>query len=228
MDHSELTASALKTLLHKFYSVTVGVRVGLGSWQHVMSGCCHSCDASYFIQSVIDLVVFTTGPDHCFTRPLEIVLCITSLPNNPSSDSPPSCEIIRVLLSEVLSPPVAKSVLNSSSSRSSSLCRLLCCFCLLCAPRIMMKGQGYTEWGYSDCRVTEAINCWCRGRERRLGEKKIEIFCSLNYWVQAKPYISTGLHKGLCLGYYFATIHVLQRVSAFSFQLLSDVACTTV
>lgn len=74
--------------------------------------------------------------------------------------------------------------------------------CLLCAWRIMMKGQVYTEWGYSDHRVTDVINCWCRRRERRLGRKKIEIFCSLNYWVRAKPYISAGLHKDLCLAYY--------------------------
>lgn len=158
------------------------------------------------LHSVIDLAAFTTSPHHCFRRPPEIRLnrIIQHRIHLPHIKSPRCCCL------KCLS-PVVKSVLNSSSSRSSSLCLrrlLLCCFCLLCAPRIMMKGQGYNEWGYSDCTVTEAINCWCRGRERRLGEKKIEIFCSLNYWGQAKPYISTGLHKGLCLGYYFATTPV--------------------
>jgi len=97
---------------------------------------------------------------------------------------------------------IAESSLNSSSFFcSSSLCLrclLLCCFCRLCAPRIMMKGQGYTERGFSDCTVTQAIHCWCGGGEEEeeeevVSEENIEIFC-LNYWMQATSCIFTGLH----------------------------------
>lgn len=122
-------------------------------WMLTFMWCC-------LLYSIIKLTLqFTMSPDH-----------IKTWPNNPRSYPPPlRCWCLKCFSL------VVKSVLNSSSSCPSSLCLcclLLCWFCLLCVLSIMMKGQGYTEWGYSDCTVTEAINCWCRGREEEVGQEE--------------------------------------------------------
>lgn len=70
-----------------------------------------------------------------------------------------------------------------------------------------------------DCTVTEAIHCWGRVRERRLGERKIEIFFILNYWVQAKPYyvwINT---------FFFFKYYPCECVSTLGFSSVAQWCC---
>lgn len=222
MDQFELTASAPKALLCDFYIVTVGVFVGLGSWQNVTGRCCHLCVSSYFIQS---LTLQYLKSDHWLMFPSQIIMCLTSEQYNPTPDSPPSPKITQVQLSEVLFPCFIVS--------PQFLFLLL--FLSLLPPLLFLPAVCYEDYGERTrlCWMVllwlhsyrEAINCWCTGRERRLVKKKIEIFCSLNYWVQAKPHTSTGLHKGLCLGYYLSTITGI----VFHIQFcLNDVACMSV
>lgn len=47
---------------------------------------------------VSDLAIFQFSSSYCFMSLTETVLCMTSLPKNLSSGSPPSPEIIQVLL----------------------------------------------------------------------------------------------------------------------------------
>lgn len=127
-----------------------------------MIGCCHSCDATSFSHSPCSIqvqIIASCIPSYSLM--CNISQMIQHLILLPDKKKHPAAAVWSAF------PLVVKSVLNSSSSCSSSLCLhclFLCCFCPLCALRIMMKGQGWTEWAYSDCTVTEAINCWCRGR----------------------------------------------------------------
>lgn len=157
--------------------------------------------------------------------PIQIIMCLTSEQYNLTSDSRPSPKITQVQLSEVLFP----------CFKVSPQLLFLLVFLSLLRPLLFLPAVCYEDYGERTrlCWMVllwlhsyrEAINCWCTGRERRLVEEKIEIFCSLNYWVQAKPYTSTGLHKGLCLGYNLSTITGI----VFHIQFcLSDVACMSV